>query len=138
MVSSSVKENTKHTRVRYGRYDRVRTFNWVHPQDSQTLSFRGFFVCVREHKPHPGALWQGQNLYLSSSAGFPNVELSWILRLCKRTQSETQVRYGRVRTFHWVHPRDSQMLNFRGFFVCVREHKAHPGALWPLWQGQNI
>ena len=38
-------------------------------------------------KRNPGALWQGQNISLGSSAGFPDVELSWFLRLCRRTQS---------------------------------------------------
>ena len=111
------------------RYGRVRTFDWLHPRDSQTLSFRGFFVCVKQHKAHPGALWKGQKLQLASSAGFPNVELSWFLRLCKRTQSAPGCAMAgseHLITFNWVHPRDSQTLSFRGFRLCKRTQSA-PG-----------
>ena len=89
MVSLSVSNNTKRTRVRYGR---VKKFVGVHQRGSQRSSFGGFSVCVSEHKAHPGTLIRaGAENCLGSFAGFPKVELSWFLRLCKRTQSATGV-----------------------------------------------
>ena len=145
-------------------YGRGKTKCWLLQRSSPTLSFCGFFVCVKKHKARRGALWRGPGAetLLGSSARFPNVELWSFLRLCTITQSapgramagsehfgfinevtkrwalvvssyvytntkRTRVRYGRVRTLsNWVHPQDSQTLSFRGFFVCVREHKAKP------------